>query len=99
MKSRYTAIIRKSKMSYVALCLELNVSACGDTLPEVEKNLKESIELYLEDIQCNKDTVVESIKIDDFIEFLNDTEPESNLSFSDKFIFKPYELNEIVNYA
>lgn len=35
---KYTAIIRKSRLEYVAVCLELNVSARGEDLPDVEKN-------------------------------------------------------------
>ncbi len=46
----YTAVIRKSRMEYVALCLELNVSARGDDIADVEQNLKSAIELYLDDI-------------------------------------------------
>gem|GEM_PF-4160988 len=34
---KYTAIIRKSQLEYVAVCLELNVSARGEDLPDVEK--------------------------------------------------------------
>jgi predicted RNase H-like HicB family nuclease len=51
MGKKYIAIIRKSKLEYVAICLELNVSARGDDLADVEKNLKGAIELYLEDVK------------------------------------------------
>ena len=51
MEQKYTAIIRKSKLEYVGICLELNVSARGDDLADVEKNLKSAIELYLEDLK------------------------------------------------
>ncbi len=34
---------------YVAYCAELGVTSQGETLEEAEKNLKEAIELYLED--------------------------------------------------
>jgi len=40
MKEQYTAIIRKGKLLYVAICLELGVSAQGDNLADVEKNLR-----------------------------------------------------------
>jgi len=36
-KQEYTAIIRKSKLEYVAICLELNVSASGVDLSDIEK--------------------------------------------------------------
>ena len=51
MEKKYTAIVRKSKLEYIAICLELNISARGDNLADVEKNLKTAIELYLIDIK------------------------------------------------
>lgn len=42
MKKKYTAIIRKSQLEYVAICLELNLSARGETLAEVEKKFEGS---------------------------------------------------------
>lgn len=76
MEKKYTAIVRKSKLEYVALCLELNVSARGEDLADVEKNLRTGIELYLVDIKEHPETAVSSISTDEFIEFLRDTEPE-----------------------
>ena len=76
MEKTYTAIIRKSKLEYVAICLELNVSARGDDLPDVEKNLKTAIELYLEDIKEHPETDISPISTDEIIEFLRDTEPD-----------------------
>lgn len=75
MKS-YTAIIRKSQMEYVALCLELNVSARGDDIADVEKNLKAAIELYLEDIQEVPETKIQPTPAEELIEFFQDTESE-----------------------
>ena len=63
-------------MEYVAVCLELNVSAQGEDLAIVEKNLRNAIELYLEDIRENPGTVVSPISVVAFIEFVRDTEPE-----------------------
>jgi predicted RNase H-like HicB family nuclease len=54
MQKKYTAMVRKSKLEYVAVCLELNVSARGVELAAVEKNLPSAIELYLQDIVENK---------------------------------------------
>lgn len=54
-------IVRKSKLEYVVVCLELNVSARGDNLADVEKNLREAIELYLEDIKEHPETSVSPI--------------------------------------
>jgi hypothetical protein len=54
MQKKYTAMLRKSKLEYVAVCLELNFSARGVELAAVEKNLASAIELYLQDIVENK---------------------------------------------
>jgi len=51
MGKKYTAIVRKSRLEYVAVCLELNVSARGEDLADVEKNLRAAIESYLADIK------------------------------------------------
>ena len=45
MERKYTAIVRKSKLEYVAVCQELNVTTRGDDLPDIEKNLRTVIEL------------------------------------------------------
>ena len=37
MERKYTAIVRKSKLEYVAVCLELNLTARGDILPRLKK--------------------------------------------------------------
>lgn len=37
MERKYTAIVRKSKLEYVAVCLELNMTAHGNDLAEAEK--------------------------------------------------------------
>lgn len=37
MEKKYTAIVRKGKLEYVAICLEINVSAHGEDLASVEK--------------------------------------------------------------
>ena len=76
MNRKYTAIVRKSKLEYVAICLELNLSARGEDLVSVEKNLRNAIELYLEDIKQHPETSVSSISTEELIEFLRDTEPE-----------------------
>lgn len=76
MEKKYTAIIRKSKLEYVAICLELNVSGRGEDLADVEKNLRGAIELYLSDIKEHPETAVSPISTEEFIEFLRDTEPE-----------------------
>ncbi|RJP69467.1 MAG: hypothetical protein C4532_10970 [Candidatus Abyssobacteria bacterium SURF_17] len=74
MEKKYTAIIRRSELEYVAICLELNVSARGDNLADVEKNLRTAIETYLADIKEHPETSVSPVPIQEFVEFVRDTE-------------------------
>ncbi len=99
MERKYTAIVRKSKLEYVAVCLELNVSASGEDLADVEKNLKSAIELYLADIKEHPETIVSPITIDEFIEFLRDTEPEWYREPEEGLILRPLEVHEVPSYA
>jgi predicted RNase H-like HicB family nuclease len=96
---KYTAIIRKSRLEYVAVCLELNVSARGEDLPDVEKNLREAIELYLEDVRENPETPVSSMSTEELIEFLRDTEPEWYKGPGDGLLLRPLEVHEVPSYA
>ena len=99
MERKYTAIVRKSKLEYVAVCLELNVTARGDDLAEVEKNLRTAIELYQEDIKKYPETVSSPISTEEFIEFLKDTEPEWHKDAGTGFILQPLEVHKVKTYA
>ncbi len=99
MEKRYTAIVRKSKLEYVAVCLELNVSARGEDLADVEKNLRAAIESYLSDIKEHPETIVSPISTDEFIEFLRDTEPEWYREPGEGLILRPLEVHEVPSYA
>ena len=44
----YTAVVWKESEAYVSKCPELGVASCGDTLEEAVENLKEAVQLYLE---------------------------------------------------
>ncbi len=99
MEKKYTAIVRKSKLEYVAVCLELNVSACGEDLVTVEKNLRAAIESYLIDIKEHPDTVVAPISTEELIEFLRDTEPEWYKEPAEGLILRPLEVHEVPSYA
>ena len=46
---RFSAIIQKEGKWYVSWCPELDVASQGETIEEAIENLKEAIELYLED--------------------------------------------------
>lgn len=49
MKYKFTSVITKENKGYVAKCVELGVVSQGKTIEESQKNLKEAVELYLED--------------------------------------------------
>jgi predicted RNase H-like HicB family nuclease len=99
MTKQYTAIVRKSRLAYVAVCLELNVAAQGTDLADVEKNLRDAIETYCDEIKQNPETIVSSMSTEDLIEFLQDTEPEWYVKPSENFILKPLEIHEVPSYA
>ena len=99
MEKNYTAIVRKSKLEYLAICLELNVSARGDNLADVEKNLRSAIELYLEDVRQFPETVIEPVSSNDLIEFIKDTEPDWYKAPEKGLILRPLEIHEVPSYA
>jgi len=43
-----TALVWKEGDQYVSKCPELEVASCGDTLEEAIENLREAVELYIE---------------------------------------------------
>ncbi len=45
-----TAVIKKGERQFVALCPELDVVSQGYTIEEALKNLKEAVELYIEEM-------------------------------------------------
>jgi len=99
MHKQYTALVRKSKLEYVAVCLELNVSARGEDLVSVEKNLRGAIESYIEDIKDNPETSVSPISTEELIEFLRDTEPDWYKEPMGDLILRPLEVHEVPSYA
>lgn len=44
----YVIVAWKETEGYVSKCPELGVASAGDTIPEAVENLKEAVELYLE---------------------------------------------------
>ena len=44
----YTGIIWREAEGYVSKCPELRVASCGDSFEEAIDNLREAVELYLE---------------------------------------------------
>lgn len=49
MTYKFTTIINKENKWYVARCVELGVVSQGKTVESAQENLKEAVELYLED--------------------------------------------------
>lgn len=47
----FTLVVWKEKEGYVSKCPELGVASCGDSISEATANLKEAIELYLENAE------------------------------------------------
>ena len=45
-----TAVIKKGEKQFVALCPELDVVSQGYSIEEAMKNLKEAVELYVEEM-------------------------------------------------
>ena len=53
MSIKYNVIIQKEENWYVAKCLDNNIASQGKTIEEAMKNLKEALELYMQ----NEETV------------------------------------------
>lgn len=49
MTYKFTIIINKEKKWHVARCVELGVVSQGKTVEGAQKNLREAVELYMED--------------------------------------------------
>ncbi|MFH0803889.1 MAG: type II toxin-antitoxin system HicB family antitoxin [Candidatus Tagabacteria bacterium] len=49
MAYKFTTIINQEGKWYIARCVELGVVSQGRTIQESQKNLKEAVQLYLED--------------------------------------------------
>ncbi len=50
MKFKLTSFFTKEDTGYSVLCPELGVASQGETIFEAKKNIKEAIELFIEDI-------------------------------------------------
>lgn len=51
-KFDYTVVVWKEKEKYVSKCPELGVTSCGCSITEATENLKEAVELYLENAEA-----------------------------------------------
>ncbi len=50
-----SAVIRKGEKQYVVLCPELDVVSQGHTIEEALDNIKEAVELYIEEMGLPED--------------------------------------------
>jgi len=46
-----TIVVWKEENGYVSKCPELGVASCGDSITQATANLKEAVELYIENAQ------------------------------------------------
>lgn len=54
MSIKYNVIIQKEENWYVAKCLDNNIASQGKTIEEAMANLKEALELYVQDEKPEK---------------------------------------------
>jgi predicted RNase H-like HicB family nuclease len=59
MTYKSTAVIRKEGKWFVARSLELGVTSQGRTIEAAKKNLREAMELYLEDMPRSKSVLTQ----------------------------------------
>ena len=65
MSIKYNVMIQKEEEWYVAKCLDNNVASQGKTIEEALKNLKEALELYVqnEEIVQPKETYLTTLEV------------------------------------
>ena len=66
MNSKLSAVVYMEGDWYVSLCPELDIASQGRTTDEAIKNLKEAVELYLEDADVElprKDPVITTFEV------------------------------------
>ena len=55
-----SAVVRREDGLYVALCPEFDVASQGKSVEEALRNLKEALELYLDDVDVEKPSKTEA---------------------------------------
>ena len=61
----FTALIRREDDMYVALCTDLDIASQGATITEARENLKEAIELFLE--EASETEITERVHTEQYI--------------------------------
>lgn len=54
MNRTFTALIQREDDMYVSLCPELDIARQGETIQEARQNLREAIELFLEEADSSE---------------------------------------------
>lgn len=54
MKLHFNTVIEQEGEYFVARCVELGVISQGKTIEEAQENLKEAVDLYLEDVPVSE---------------------------------------------
>ncbi len=54
MRQYYTALIQKEDDVFVSFCPELDIASQGNTIEEANQNLKEAVELFLEEASISE---------------------------------------------
>jgi predicted RNase H-like HicB family nuclease len=65
-------LIEKEEDLYSAICLELSVASQGKTLEETNKNIREAVVLYLEDVLKagdEKDFIPRSAPVEEWLKY------------------------------
>lgn len=65
-------LIEREGDLYSALCLELNVASQGKTIKEAERNIREAVSLYLEDVYKSddqKDFIPRSAPVQEWLKY------------------------------
>ncbi len=71
MNYKFTTVINKDKKWFVARCVELGVVSQGKNVEEAQKNLKEAVELYIEDTPKSKVYSLEAYALIGTLEIAN----------------------------
>ena len=89
-------LIEKEGDLYSALCLELNIASQGRTIEEAKKNIREAIELYLEDVYeagDEEEFIPRPAPVEEWIKYFKQKAHEIRDRILEKSVFN---LNEAV---
>lgn len=91
-------LIEKEDELYSAICLELDVSSQGKTVTEAKQNIREAIELYLEDVLeagDAKEFIPRPAPVDEWLKYF-EVEAKNLKGRLDKSARESLHLHEVV---